>query len=95
MKTIGPVDRAIILWSSIGLGLLAGVVGSKPMVLTITSIFDEFHPMITLKQNQIFRNQNLLDVSPPRIILLTKHVSFRTDEYWGLTAGFACLPTLS
>ena len=42
----------------------------------ITSIFDEFHPMITLKQNQVFRNQNLLDVSPPRIILLTKHVSF-------------------
>ena len=42
----------------------------------ITSIFDEFHQMITLKQNQVFRNQNLLDVSPPRIILLTKHVSF-------------------
>ena len=42
----------------------------------ITSIFDEFHPMVTLKQNQVLRNQNLLDVSPPRIILLTKHVSF-------------------
>ena len=49
----------------------------------ITSIFDEFHPMITLKQNQVFRNQNLLDVSPPRIILLTKHVSFQASEFSG------------
>ena len=37
--------------------------------------------MITLKQNQVFRNQNLLDVSPPRIILLTKHVAFRASEF--------------
>ena len=49
----------------------------------ITSIVDEFHPMITLIQNQVFRNQNLLDVSLPRIILLTKHVSFRVSEFSG------------
>ena len=49
----------------------------------ITSIFDEFHPMITLKQNQVFRNQNLLDVSPARIILLTKHVSFMGRRIFG------------
>ena len=49
----------------------------------ITFIFDEFHPMITLKQNQVFRNQNLLDVLPPKIILLTKHVSFWADEFSG------------
>ena len=49
----------------------------------ITSILDEFHPMINLKQNQVFRNQNLLDVSPPRIILLTKHVSFQAGEFSG------------
>ena len=47
----------------------------------ITSIFDEFNPMIILKQNKVFRNQNLLDVSPPRIILLTKHVSFWASEF--------------
>ena len=34
MKTIGPVDWAVIMWSSIGRGLLAEVVGPKPMVLT-------------------------------------------------------------
>ena len=39
--------------------------------------------MITLKQNHVLRNQNLLDVSPPRIILLTKHVSFRVGEFSG------------
>ena len=49
----------------------------------ITSIFDEFHLMITWKQNQVFRNQNLLNVSPSRIILLTKHVSFRVGEFSG------------
>ena len=47
----------------------------------ITSIVNEFHPMITLKQNQVFRNQNLLDVSLPRIILLTKHVFFWVGEF--------------
>ena len=51
--------------------------------------------MITLKQNQVFRNQYLLDVSLPRIILLTKHVSFRVANFQGHTSGFACLPTLS
>ena len=61
----------------------------------ITSIVDEFHPMITLKQNQVFRNQNLLDVSLPMIILLTKLVSFQVMNFWGLTAGFARLPTFS
>ena len=35
MKMIGPVDWAIILWSSVGWGLLAGVVGPKPMVPTV------------------------------------------------------------
>ena len=49
----------------------------------ITSIVDEFHPMITFKQNKVFRNQNLLDVSIPRIILLTKHVSFMGSEFLG------------
>ena len=49
----------------------------------ITSIVDEFHQMITLKQNQVFRNQNLLDVSLLRIILLTKHVSFWVGEFSG------------
>ena len=34
MRTIGPVDWAIILWFSVGRGLLAGVVGPKPMVPT-------------------------------------------------------------
>ena len=34
MITIGPVDWAIILWSSVSRGLLAGVVGRKPMVPT-------------------------------------------------------------
>ena len=53
-----------------------------------------FHLMITLKQNQVFRNQNLLDVSLPRIILLTKHVSFQVVNFQGLTVGFARLPTL-
>ena len=61
----------------------------------ITSIIDEFHLMITLKQKQVFRNQNLLDVSLPRIILLTKHVSFRVANFRGLIVGFAHLPTLS
>ena len=61
----------------------------------ITSIVDEFYPMITLKQSQVSRNQNLLDVSLPRIILLTKHVSFRVANFRGLTASFACLPKLS
>ena len=32
MKTIGPVDWAIIMWSLVGRGLLEGVVGHKPMV---------------------------------------------------------------
>ena len=49
----------------------------------IISIFDKFHPMTTLKQNQVFRSQNLLDVSPPKIILLTKHVSFWVGEFSG------------
>ena len=47
----------------------------------ITSIVDEFHLMITLKQNHVLRNQNLLDVSLPMIILLTKHVSFWVGEF--------------
>ena len=39
--------------------------------------------MITLKQNQVFRSQNLLDASLPRIILLTKHVSFWVGKFSG------------
>ena len=39
MKTIGLVDWAIILWSSVGRGLLAGVVGPKPMVPTMPPFF--------------------------------------------------------
>ena len=35
MITIRPVDWVIILWSSVNRGLLAGVVGPKPMVLTL------------------------------------------------------------
>ena len=57
----------------------------------ITSVFDELYPMITLKHNQVFKNQNLLDVSSPRIILSTKHVT----NFWGLTASFAHLHILS
>ena len=49
----------------------------------ITFIVDEFHLMITLKQNQVFRNKNLLDVSLPMIILLTKHVSFCVGKFLG------------
>ena len=32
MRTIGPVNWAIIMWSLVGRGLLVGVVGPKPMV---------------------------------------------------------------
>ena len=35
MRTIGLVDWAIILWSLVGWGLLAGVVGPKPTVPTL------------------------------------------------------------
>ena len=41
MKMIGPVDWAIILWSSVGWGLLAGVVGLKPMVPTVAEEGEE------------------------------------------------------
>ena len=58
----------------------------------ITSIVDEFHQMITLKQNQVFRNQNLLDVSLPMIILLTKHVFFWVDEISG-SHHRLCMPS--
>ena len=34
MRTIGPADWTVILWSLVGRDLLAGVVGPKPMVLT-------------------------------------------------------------
>ena len=51
--------------------------------------------MITLKRNQVFRNQNLLDVSLPMIILLTKHVSFWVANFRGLAASFTRLLTLS
>ena len=61
----------------------------------ISSIVDEFHPMIILKQNQVFRNQNLLDVSLPRIILLTKHESFLVGKFSGSHRGFTCLSSLS
>ena len=49
----------------------------------ITSIVNEFRQRITLKQNQVFRNQNLLHVSLPIIILLTKHESFWVGEFLG------------
>ena len=39
MRTIGPVDWAIILWSLVNRGLLAGVVGPKPMVPTMPPFF--------------------------------------------------------
>ena len=39
MRTIGPVDWAIILWSLVGQDLLMGVVGLKPMVPTGGSYF--------------------------------------------------------
>ena len=39
MRTIGPVDWAIILWSSVGRDLLAGVVGPKPMVPIMPPLF--------------------------------------------------------
>ena len=61
----------------------------------ITFIVNEFHPMITLKKNQVFRNKNLLNVSLPRIILLTKHVYFWVVNFLSLTVGFTRLPTLS
>ena len=35
--TIWPIDWAIILWSLVGRGLLAGIVGPKPMVPTSRS----------------------------------------------------------
>ena len=41
--------------------------------------------MITLKQNQVFRNKNWLDVSPLMIILLTKHVSFVGRHIFGVS----------
>ena len=39
--------------------------------------------MITLKQNQVFRNQNLPEVPLPRIILLTTHVPFWEGKFSG------------
>ena len=34
MRTIGPADWAVILWSLVSRGLLVGIVGPKPMVPT-------------------------------------------------------------
>ena len=39
MRTIGPVDWAIIVRSLVGQGLLVGVVGPKPMVPTVPPFF--------------------------------------------------------
>ena len=39
MRTMVPIDWAIILWSSVGRGLLAGVVGLKAMVPTMPLFF--------------------------------------------------------
>ena len=38
MRIIEPLNWVIILWSSIERGLLAGVIGPKPMIPTIEKI---------------------------------------------------------
>ena len=38
MRIIELINWVIILWSSIGQGLLAGVIGPKPMIPTIKKI---------------------------------------------------------
>ena len=62
----------------------------------ITSIVNEFHPMITLEQNKVFRNKNLLYVSLQRIILLTKHVYFSHTflHFHGLSPLELCITNI-